>query len=356
MERANLPLISVIVPIYNIEKYLPICVNSIIEQTYENLEILLIDDGSTDDSGKICDKFCAQDKRCKVIHQKNQGQAEARNKGLQEATGDYISFIDGDDYIHPKFYEILYKAINKGDYSFSMVDAKKTTSVLEGVNKECIETQYTTHILSRDMLMEELFNDNILHGDVTIVVVWNKLYKRTTINGLFFKNIANEDNEFSTQVILKTSSAIVIENAELYYYVQRPSSTEHQSFNQRNINAINCYLLCLNDIPKNQPRYRRLCLERLYKKMLDIRHRSPTDFKSETMCVIKKAVNSTMSEFLQNKNISFVTKTTTLIFYYIPPVFSLYSRLIQNPKFFKLYVRIVHGKQIYTKLKKNYKW
>lgn len=99
------PLISVIVPIYGVEKYLEQCLDSIINQTYRNLEIILIDDGSPDRCGEICDRYASRDSRIKVIHQSNQGLSAARNAGMDMATGEYISFIDSDDYIDPHFYE-----------------------------------------------------------------------------------------------------------------------------------------------------------------------------------------------------------------------------------------------------------
>lgn len=119
-------MISVIVPVYNVEEYLPTCIESILNQTYKDLEILLIDDGSTDNSGKICDKYAKEDGRCIVVHQPNKGVSEARNTGLKHATGEYISFIDGDDYIHPQMLEILYNEI------------KKTSSILQW----CLTTQH----------------------------------------------------------------------------------------------------------------------------------------------------------------------------------------------------------------------
>lgn len=123
-ETNKLPLISVIVPIYNVETYLTNCINSILDSTYTNLEVILVDDGSTDNSNKICDEFQTKDLRCKVIHQTNSGLSAARNTGLKEATGEYISFIDGDDFISPIMYETLYQAIIKDDYSFSMIYGK----------------------------------------------------------------------------------------------------------------------------------------------------------------------------------------------------------------------------------------
>lgn len=114
--KENKPLISVIVPIYKVENYLNCCVNSIINQTYKNLEIILIDDGSPDKCGKICDDFNKEDTRIKVIHKKNNGLGSARNTGLDVCNGEYISFVDSDDYIMPDLIESLYNEIYDCDY------------------------------------------------------------------------------------------------------------------------------------------------------------------------------------------------------------------------------------------------
>lgn len=105
--------ISVIVAVYNVEKYLSKCIESILNQTYKNLEIILIDDGSSDKSGDICDSYAKQDSRIKVIHRENKGIAYTRNEGLDTAKGDYITFVDSDDYIHPQMYELMMRKLRE---------------------------------------------------------------------------------------------------------------------------------------------------------------------------------------------------------------------------------------------------
>lgn len=112
------PLISVIIPVYNVEKYLHRCLDSVIEQTYKNLEVILIDDGSTDHSGEICDDYAAKDVRIHVIHQENQGVSAARNKGLDTAKGEYIAFVDSDDYILPEMYAKMLECIIENNVDF----------------------------------------------------------------------------------------------------------------------------------------------------------------------------------------------------------------------------------------------
>ena len=108
-------LISVIIPVYNVVNYFDRCINSIINQTFKNLEIIIVDDGSTDGSSEACDKIAKIDNRIKVIHQINMGLSAARNAGLNIATGEYIAFVDSDDYLHPRMYEILYKEMTKNE-------------------------------------------------------------------------------------------------------------------------------------------------------------------------------------------------------------------------------------------------
>lgn len=350
MEQANLPLISVIVSIYNVEKYLSACINSILKSTYENLEVLMIDDGSTDGSGEQCDAFCVQDNRCKVVHQKHQGVSEARNAGLRKAIGDYISFIDGDDCIHPRFYEILYNAINDGDYSFSMACAKRVYENQSWQIVDDTEIPYTTHTLSQDMLIEDIFRCKVCVNGF-VVVVWNKLYKREVLDGLFFKNTAAEDIEFCVRAYLNTSSAIAVENVALYYYVQRNDSILHQPFGFRDIDMINSFLLCLDDIPRDKERYRGVCLECIYKTMLSTRRYAPKKFKSETRRVIKKTAKKTMSEFIRNSHIPYLFKLTTLLSYYLPPLYSFYTWFMEKPSFFDFYVRLIYGNYRYSKIK-----
>ena len=105
------PLISVIVPVYNIIEYLPRCVHSITSQTYENLELLLVDDGSTDGTGELCDRLAAEDGRIRVFHKENGGSSSARNLGISQAKGEYLGFVDSDDYVEPDMYERLYGGI-----------------------------------------------------------------------------------------------------------------------------------------------------------------------------------------------------------------------------------------------------
>ena len=121
MEQTT-PLISIIVPVYKVEQYLHRCINSILAQTFENFELILVDDGSPDNCGKICDEYAQKDNRIKVIHQKNSGTIIARNAGIKIATGKYLGFVDSDDYIKPQMYEKLYNCISSDNYDIVWCD------------------------------------------------------------------------------------------------------------------------------------------------------------------------------------------------------------------------------------------
>lgn len=163
------PLISIIVAIYNVEKFLPECLDSIVKQTYNKLEIILVDDGALDGSGKIVDKYASQDKRVKALHKENGGQSSARNLGLDNATGDYIIFVDGDDYLAPDFVEYMLKLANHTKADIVMSKNCFTTSDRTQVSNDTITT-----------ITPEEFILSYLYPRVRIGV-WNKMYKRDFI-------------------------------------------------------------------------------------------------------------------------------------------------------------------------------
>lgn len=217
------PLLSIIVPIYNVEQYLDRCIQSILNQTYQNLEIILVDDGATDCSGAIADSYAAKDKRIKVFHKENGGLSDARNYGLEHVTGDYILFIDSDDFIVNIMCERLITVassnnadivscnyyIYRGDddisiHTMSVQDDKRTFTGMD--------------MLRYYLLKTEPFDLN---------VVWNKIFKLVLFNGVepvrFPKGRVQEDNFTIFRLFLNANSIVTV-NEPLYYYVQRAGS------------------------------------------------------------------------------------------------------------------------------------
>ena len=215
------PLISVIVPVYNVEQYLLRCLDSIASQTYQNLEAILVDDGSTDCSGLICDEYCLKDSRFRVIHQENRWLSGARNTGLDAAKGEFVCFVDSDDYVSPYYIETLLDGLSTGaDLSvigFEMVN--EDGSVFKGAREEIPSNS----IKNKEEILKLLI-DGIGMGAFTFGVVWNKLYARSLIGDTRFGPFFSlEDAPFNLAVYSKISTAFIT-NVKAYFYVQRPGS------------------------------------------------------------------------------------------------------------------------------------
>lgn len=208
-------LISVIVPVYNVEKYLEKCVNSIIKQSYKNLEIILVDDGSTDNSGKICDEFALKDNRIKVIHKENGGLSSARNKALEIAKGEYIGFVDSDDYISEDMYETLYKVIKGNEADISIV------SFYEEYNGKIIGVRDTGNleVLTKLEAINELLIDTKIQS-----YAWNKLFKRELFSELEFPTGKNFEDIATTLLLFEKASKVVLLETPKYHYLRRDDS------------------------------------------------------------------------------------------------------------------------------------
>lgn len=207
-------IISVIVPIYNSEKYLGKCIDSLINQSYKNFELLLIDDGSKDDSLSICNKYAALDSRVKVHHKENEGIAKTRNYGLQAASGEYITFVDSDDYVDPNFLKLLLEAIEINHCELSICSFVRFTD--DGIIHNAVEK---SRVVDRSDLELLFFTDSSI-GKAN----WNKLYKAKLVNDLKFPDIClGEDYVFNFEYLKKVKKVAIV-NDELYYYRITPSS------------------------------------------------------------------------------------------------------------------------------------
>lgn len=208
-------LISIIVPIYKVEKYLCRCIDSILAQSYSNTEIILVDDGSPDNCPTICDEYAQKDKRVSVIHKKNGGLSDARNAGINAAQGDFITFVDSDDWIAPTFIESLYDSILKAEADIAICEFSKESSY-------CIHKPDSTSyksLTSKQALLELLQNQRTVFA-----TAWCKLYKAD-----FFKTIRYpvgkfHEDEFVTYKLYYAAKKICYIQQKLYYYFQRNDS------------------------------------------------------------------------------------------------------------------------------------
>ncbi len=232
------PKISIIVPIYKVEKFLHKCIDSILNQTFTDFELILVEDGSPDCCGETCDEYANKDKRIRVIHQKNSGISLARNAGLDIARGDYIGFVDGDDYINPYMYETLYKLIVEQDCDVSMCHYIKTESSEEALGKieDKVEVEYYTNI-------EALVGLQGLKGrdPETFCVVWNKLFKRNLFDTLRFKPGKWYEDAFLMLYLYDKVHKVVYTHQPLYYYVQHEGSIMKQPYCIHSLDRIDVF-------------------------------------------------------------------------------------------------------------------
>lgn len=218
-------LISIIVPIYNVDKYLEECIESLRNQTYKNLEIILINDGSTDNSEQICRKEEKQDNRIVFINKKNGGAASAKNEGLKIAKGDYITFVDSDDFIEADMIEYMVNTIKK--YNSDIVQCS-FTNLYKDTEKFTYDKIVEQKISSKDFL--ELF---LTKWDSSLF--WNKLFKREVIENVFFKEGRCIDDEFFTYKCVINSENIVTSNKIVYNYRMRKSGVMKSESSQKQI-------------------------------------------------------------------------------------------------------------------------
>lgn len=215
MERRE--LISIIIPVYRVEQYLNKCVQSVVSQTYKNLEIILVDDGSPDKCPAICDEWANKDSRIKVIHKENGGLSDARNAGLAIAKGKYIGFVDSDDYIEETMYELLYTAIKNEDADLAICNLEKVTEAGEPLSAG---SYVKREVFSKEEGLYKILDAN----NWSYVTAWNKLYKREIWDGIEFpKGKIHEDQFVIHRIIFQCQKIVAIED-KLYKYVQRSGS------------------------------------------------------------------------------------------------------------------------------------
>ena len=239
--------ISVIVPVYKVESYLDRCVASIVNQTHSNLEIILVDDGSPDRCGAMCDAWAAKDSRIQVIHKKNGGLSDARNAGMAIATGEYIAFVDSDDWLDVQTYQCLHEAMTRTDSDIASCGARRVwqdgtpARELLGVNRDCV--------LEQEAAMEAL-----LTAQGLVMTVWNKLYRRKLVDGVqFLVGMIHEDEFWSWQVIARAKRVATVKES-YYNYLQRGSGIMGAGFTEKRFVVIQAKTERQKYIEEHMPR------------------------------------------------------------------------------------------------------
>lgn len=222
-------LISVIVPVYNFESCIRRCVDSILGQTYSNIELILVNDGSQDQSGAICDEYKKLDSRVKVIHKENGGTSEARNYGLDLAEGAYIGFIDGDDFIDPDFYQVLFDLIIKYKTDMSMVSYRQ----LRNNQSTPKADSGSISVMEREQAIGELLIDDEIQN-----YVWNKLYKKELFDNIRFPVGVVYDDIYIMYELFRESQSVVYMRTPKYYYCIRETSVINKNSHKKREDAL----------------------------------------------------------------------------------------------------------------------
>lgn len=239
-------LISVIIPVYNVEKYLKRCIDSVLQQTYKELEIILIDDGSTDNCGLICDEYKVIDERIKVIHKKNGGVSDARNAGLEKCVGNYICFIDSDDYVVNDYIEYLYKILKNNNAEISSCNFEyvyETTKNVKIIDEHEKIYKYDRLTALRELLYQKNVDNSF----------WGKLFKKELFENIKFPyGKIYEDFAIFYKILLK-SNLLVYSNLKKYLYLQREKSILSTPFGEKDLYMITVSKEMYNEIIKEYP-------------------------------------------------------------------------------------------------------
>ena len=254
-------MISVIIPVFNVELFLQSCLESVKAQTLKDFEAILVDDGSSDSSGAICDAYARADNRFRVVHQPNQGVSAARNRGLDLAKGDYVYFVDADDEMRPEALEHLYHAITQGEYDIA---ASGYSLVRNGEETDqCMTAGSPPMIVSGDEVLYKLLVD----GSFVCYTCWNKLITRKLIADLRFTDIKQEDFLFCGQLSLRLGAVIYL-NESLYRYYDRPSSLSKDFSYIGPHRSMTVLARLIEETPKERKIARSLILTRLMVRLI----------------------------------------------------------------------------------------
>lgn len=231
-------LISIIIPVYNVEKYLERCITSVITQTYKNLEIILVDDGSPDKSGKICDEYAKKDNRIKVIHKENGGLSDARNVGIDASDGRYLMFVDSDDYISPDMVEVLYERVCMDKSDMALCDFMYVDENYREMAEENKNSPIKNEIVSRYHALKKLTEN----GDWYYVAAVKKLYKKKLFDNIRFPKGKLHEDEFTVHYIFDKCNKISCVERPMYFYVQRNFSIMNSAYSVKRLDAAEAYI------------------------------------------------------------------------------------------------------------------
>lgn len=325
--------LSIIVPVYNAERYLNNTILNILQQDFTDFELILIDDGSTDSSGQLCEEWSQKDSRIKVLHQQNMGVSEARNTGLKIAQGEFIAFVDNDDLINPQMYEILISIAEKESADIVM---SKECEVYE--DNIIFEKYSIPNIVYEIVNQEAMFMQLFSYGKSAFpyIHIWNKIYKRQAINECYFSLESMEDSFFNCNAYALSKKNIVIsENIHLYFWIIRNDSFSHDMSSGHQLMSIGAYYQIVNEVQRVAPALSHYAIEKAMRTILSVRYSFTfTQRKREVKKEAKLYYGKLKSLFYKNNKIKLSHKMTILFFYYCPLSYRLFM-LINDPTMIK---------------------
>ena len=320
--------ISIIVPVYKVERYLENCIESIINQTFKDFELILVDDGSPDRCGLICDNYAKKDERIKVIHKKNEGLSAARNSGIQIAKGEYIAFVDSDDCINKNMYETLYDTAIENKSDIVVCDYK---NIYE--NNEEYE-----NISEKISLIENLTNMEALNrlyelDGVIYVVAWNKLYKRHLFEKFKYDKGRLHEDEFIIHKLLYNSKIITYVPLKLYYYTQRNDSITGKKNIKNKLDVLDAFrerlkFMDKNNLKKLAKKSSKVYIKYFFDTYYDIKN-NHKDSKDK-LYLLRRDYIKVLYIVLKNIDYNWKEKILLVIFAINPYLYEVYTNKLCN--------------------------
>ena len=313
-------LVSVIIPVYNVRDYLERCLKSVLSQTYENLEVIVVDNGSTDGSGEICDAFASEDSRVKVIHLENPDVSWARNAGLDSASGDWIMFVDSDDFIHRQAVELLLSAVG-GENDIVMGDFRRVNDADVDVDEITLEHDVASvqkSIITGRGALDSMYT--LPDGsNLRYLVIWNRLYPASLLKDLRFQNIYGiEDQPFNVALYQKVRNVIRLRVTSYFYYLRKGSITYENSCEKWSL-QVRGFMEMLSLIPVEETDIRGHLLKKLYNKMLTSRYfLRGTEFAESAKDYSRKCFRETRREYFSSSVIQLKDKAIFILFWSFP--------------------------------------
>lgn len=323
----NEPLISVIVPVYNVEHYIKRCVDSILAQTYTNLEIILVDDGSTDDSGKICDEYAKMDIRVKIVHQKNGGLSDARNTGIRQANGICYTFIDSDDYVAVDYIACLCRLLWENQAQIAICGYRKVLEDFE------IKKNFDSEISTENLYYSEEALFRLLYQRKMITSVCGRLFRAELFEQIHFPKAKLHEDVAVTYRLFDAAEKIACTSAEKYYYFQRRDSIVNQKFRKQRMDYLEFTKECIQYVNRNHPQLTRAAISRHFSACFDLLSCIGNDKKifAEEYLQIVQEIRKYRKRVLLDSNARFKNRLAAAGSYISITAIQRLSRLLKRP-------------------------